>query len=97
METISLEDFQSRVNNLHGKELETAAFKKLFTVMVRDYGLEFLPASSDKPRRERWKYIGDTLEQFAKEGSFSPGDYKDVSRNASYVLRVLREVLESRN
>ena len=96
MKPISLQEFQVRVKAFDGKDLETDARQAKFRLQVLSSGLQFVPSSSNKPRREDWPYVEKALERYAEINSFHPGDYHDFSRNPSYVLRVLRAVLEAK-
>jgi hypothetical protein len=88
-----LPDFRARVQAFDGHSFETDTQKKPFTLQVKPAGLEF-GVSSGNSRRERWQYVEQVLDLYNTKPSFRPGDYT-FSRNASYVLRVLRAVLES--
>jgi hypothetical protein len=92
---MSLQEFRVRVKALDGRAFETDAQKQPFTLHVLDDGLAFDVGSSGKRRRERWEYVDQVLALYSVKPSFKPGDYQAVSRNASYVLRLLRAVMES--
>jgi hypothetical protein len=72
-----------------GKTLETVTGKK-FTVGIYRNGLFFTPASSGygqadgRPPAERF------IERYNETGSMRPGDYSGVTRNASYLIGLLR-------
>ena len=77
---------------LEGKELETADKKEPFVMTVCATGLDFR-ISNNNVRRETWESIGRILGRYNETKELAPGKYKDVSRNASYVLSLLRAVL----
>jgi hypothetical protein len=76
-----------------GKTLETVTGKK-FTVGIYRDSLFFTPASSGygqadgRPPAERF------IERFNETGSMRPGDYARVTRNASYLIGLLRSAGE---
>src|SRR6266487_432070 len=94
MKPASLQDFRARVDSLDGQACETDARKRGFALHVRPQGVEFKLAGSGNRRLERWQYVEQLLDRYNKKPSFNPGDYQDFSRNASYVLRVLRAIVE---
>jgi hypothetical protein len=72
-----------------GKTLETVTGKK-FTVGTYRDGLVYTPASSGlgqadgRPPTERF------IERYNETGSLRPGDYGRLTRNASYLIGLLR-------
>ncbi len=80
---------------LKGQPLETSAQRKQFSVEVVGNGLIFILASgnvrpSNKPYTER------VLERFNATQSLKPGDYQDLSVNASNLLRLLEMMTSER-
>ena len=72
-----------------GKTLETVTGKK-FTVGVYLDCPFFTPASSGRGQSDGRKAAERFLARFNEIGSMRPGDYADVTRNASYFIGLLR-------
>lgn len=72
-----------------GKTLETVTGKK-FTVGVYLDCPFFTPASSGRGQSDGRKAAERFLARFNEIGSLRPGDYADVTRNASYFIGLLR-------
>lgn len=89
-----LGQFQQLVRSLEGRTLETEAEKLPFRFHVTSGGLEYTPSSTGRVRRETWEHVSAALDRYNDTGSFKPGDYTDVTRNASYLLVVLRTLLD---
>jgi hypothetical protein len=63
---------------------------RLFTVRVfRDRELVFTPISSGVGQSDGRKAQERFLARYLRTGSSRPGDYADVSRNASYLIGLL--------
>lgn len=89
-------DFLAFVKTLDGKTLTTMAQGKEFEVSVLDHGLEYTPRSTGKPRPHGFKFLERILERYTERGSLHPGDYTDISKNASYALVLIEKYLEAR-
>jgi hypothetical protein len=72
-----------------GETLETVTGKK-FTVGVYLDCPFFTPASSGRGQSDGRKAAERFLARFNEIGSLHPGDYADVTRNASYFIGRLR-------
>jgi hypothetical protein len=72
-----------------GETLETVTGKK-FTVGVYLDCPFFTPASSGRGQSDGRKAAERFVERYNKFGSLHPGDYADVTRNASYFIGLLR-------
>jgi hypothetical protein len=85
---MTYDDLLELARRLQGETLETVTGKK-FTVGIYRDGIFFTPASSGwgqadgRPAAERF------LERYNASGSLRPGDYGDVTRNASYYVGML--------
>jgi hypothetical protein len=85
---MTLDELLDLARRLEGRTLETVTGKE-FTVGIYRDGLFFTPASSGygqadgRPPTERF------LERYNATGSLRPGDYADVTRNASYLIGLL--------
>ena len=73
---------------LEGQTLETSAQHKRFTVEVGQNKLVFILASgSERPNSK--PYTERVLERYNATQSLKPGDYLDLTVNASYLTRLL--------
>jgi hypothetical protein len=63
---------------------------KLFTVGVYLDCPLFIPASTGRGQSDGRKAAERFLERYNATGSLRPGDYSDVTRNASYFVGLLR-------
>jgi hypothetical protein len=72
-----------------GKTLETVT-GRTFTVGIYRDGLFFTPASSGYGQADGRKATERFVERFNETGSMRPGDYARVTRNASYLIGLLR-------
>jgi hypothetical protein len=88
-----LRRFKAEVRRVDGERLETSARGSGFQVQLTDGGLRYVPESTGQPRPDTWSRIEDVLARFVDSGSTQPGDYQDVTHNASYVLTILERVL----
>lgn len=75
-------------------ELVTLHQGRPFTARVVDDRLEFIP-SSKKLRRDMQSVIR-ICEEFSRCNSWHPGDYSDISKNASYALAVIDAYLKTK-
>ncbi len=71
-----------------GQELETVTGRR-FTVGIYRDGLFFTPASSGYGQADGRRAAERFVERFNETGSMRPGDYGDVTRNASYLIGLL--------
>jgi len=69
----------------HGRTLETVTGKK-FTVGIYNDCPFFTPASSGYGQSDGRKAAERWLARYNESGSLRPGDYADVTRNASYFI-----------
>jgi hypothetical protein len=73
---------------LADQPLETVT-GRLFTVGTYRDSLVFTPTSSGIGQSDGRKAAERFLARFNETGSLRPGDYSDVSRNASYLIGML--------
>lgn len=64
----------------------TTVTGRVFTVGVYLDSLVFTPISSGRGQSDGRKAAERALERYNATGSLRPGDYADVSRNASYLV-----------
>jgi hypothetical protein len=88
--SVSLAQFRQAVDSLDGRELETEGHRRRFTVHVLVGSLAYTPSSSGVRRKQSWEEVAAVLEHFNQVHSWKPVDYVNVTRNASYLLAVLR-------
>ncbi len=95
MDKINIDHFISFLSKSGKRSFKTFSRGKEFFVEVTPYGLCYIPKSSGKSRKHQIKYINRILDRFNQTGSFSPGDYIDLTVNASYTLSLIREYIKS--
>ena len=72
-----------------GHTLETVKGKKFKVGIYRD-GLFFTPASSGWGQADGRKPVERFIEHYNETGSLQPGEYGKLTRNASYLVGLLR-------
>ena len=82
------DEFRKQVERLKRGVFETRVDGKPFSMRVLSSGLEFTP-SSGGARSVTWAHVEEVVAQYNTAGSLSPGDYTNLSRNASYILTLL--------
>jgi len=95
MEPVTLNGLKAFGAKLDGTTLATRFRKRNFSLSVTDEGFEYTPEFSGKLRKQQWKWIERVLERYNERRSLHPVDYNDISRNASYVLTIIRAYLDS--
>jgi hypothetical protein len=86
---IQLDRLVAFVRTLEGQDLQTFVQNKPFTVRVEEKGFVYTPASTGRPRLQRFPRIQLYLDEYTQSGSFDPGAYHGGS-NQSYILTLLR-------
>lgn len=86
---LDIKEFLSFLKTLDGQPFRTLHRKLLFEVNVVPSGLYYTPKSSGTPRIQQWKFIERVALRFKETESFHPGDYQDISVNASYLLTLI--------
>ena len=71
-----------------GRTLETVTGKGFTVGIYRDCPF-FTPASSGNGQSDGRKAAERFLERYNETGSLKPGDYADVTRNASYFIGLI--------
>lgn len=94
MSQITADEVLAFAKTLEGQTLETIIRREPFTVEVRGANLLYTPSSSGKRRTHQRKYLERICETYSTTHSLNPGDYRDVTRNASYTLAVIAEYLK---
>jgi len=85
---VTYEELLALARRYEGKTLETVTGKK-FTVGIYLDCPFFTPASSGYGQSDGRKAAERFLARYNESGSFRPGDYADVTRNASYFIGML--------
>lgn len=78
-----------------GSTLATAGGRSTFKVEVLKTRLEFIIRTGNR-RQEPFGYVENFCREFLNIGSLRPGHYTDVTRNASYLLGLIKEARKSR-
>jgi hypothetical protein len=89
MPRMTYQELLALARRREGETLETVTGKK-FTVGVYLDCPFFTPASSGRGQSDGRKAAERFLARFNEIGSLRPGDYADVTRNASYFIGLLR-------
>ncbi len=93
---VSADDLLTFAPTLEGQELLTLHRKRTFTVEVEGGNLVFVN-SKGKRRPHGGKYLRAVCEAFSgtNRNSYHPGDYRDLTVNASYILAIIRRYADS--
>jgi hypothetical protein len=85
---ITYAEMLALARRLEGQTLETVTGKK-FTVGIYLDCPFFTPASSGRGQSDGRKAAERFLVRYNESGSLRPGDYADITRNASYFVGLL--------
>lgn len=85
---MTYEELVAVARDLEGQALETVTGKR-FTVGVYLDCPFFTPESTGLGRSDGRKAAERVVERFNRSGSLRPGDYADITRNASYFVPLL--------
>ena len=88
---MTYEELLALARRCRGRTLETVTGKQ-FTVGVYMDSLVFTPASSGFAQSDGRKAAERFLQRYNETASLRPGDYAAVTRNASYLVALVREV-----
>lgn len=88
MPDMTYEQLLQLARHSEGKTLETVTGKKFTVGIYRDCPF-FTPASSGYGQSDGRKAAERFLARYNESGSLRPGDYADVTRNASYFIGML--------
>lgn len=91
MPDMTYEDLRELARRSQGKRLETVTGKAFTVGIARTGEIFFTPASSGYGQSDGRKAAEKFLARYNETGSMRPGDYADVTRNASYFIGLLRE------
>jgi hypothetical protein len=86
---VTYDELLALARRCEGKTLETVTGKKFRVGVYLDCPF-FTPASSGRGQSDGRKAAERFLARYNEIGSLRPGDYADVTRNASYFVGLLR-------
>ena len=86
---MTYEELIELARRLEGETLETVTGKAFTVGIARTGDVFFTPASSGYGQSDGRKAAERFLARYNETGSMRPGDYGDVSRNASYLIGML--------
>jgi hypothetical protein len=92
---LSADGFLSFCKLRDGEELLTRHGGSAFKLRVVGDGVDYIPRSTNTPRRESKATIEAVLERFNQTGSFVTSEYEALTRNSSYTLTMLDELLKT--
>jgi len=87
---VTYEELLAIARRFEGKTLETVTGKRFKVGIYLDCPF-FTPESSGRGQSDGRAAAEKFVERFNAIGSLQPGDYKGVTRNASYYVALLRE------
>ena len=90
---MTYDELLALARDLRDQPLETVT-GRMFTVGVYLDSLVFTPASSGIGQSDGRKAAERFLARYNQTGSLRPSDYGDVTRNASYLVAVVRRAQE---
>jgi hypothetical protein len=86
---VTYDELFALARSLGDRPLETVTGRE-FTVSTYRDSIVFTPASSGNGQSDGRKAAERFLDRYNATGSLRPSDYADVSRNASYLIGMLR-------
>ena len=89
-ERMTYEELLELARRYEGRTLETVTGKEFTVGIYRDCPF-FTPASSGYGQSDGRKAAERFLQRYNETGSLRPGDYATVTRNASYLVALVRE------
>jgi hypothetical protein len=87
---MTYEELLELARRCEGRTLETVTGKAFTVGIYRDCPF-FTPASSGYGQSDGRKAAERFLQRYNDTGSLRPGDYATVTRNASYLVALVRE------
>lgn len=86
---VSYETLIRFAKTLDGQTLHTDARGKEFRLHVIENGLTYTPSSTGRLRNDPEMVVCRVLDRYNQTGSLRPGDYQDLTMNASYLLVII--------
>ena len=99
MSTIDFDSFLVFCDDFKGKSMLTKGGRAIFKLSAvkadsRYMTLSYVPKSSGRERYATRKYLEKVLERYALTGSLRPTDYKGITANAPYTLKLIELYLQ---
>jgi hypothetical protein len=91
---LTYDDLVAAARRLEGTPLKTVTGKPFTVGIARTHEIYFTPASSGWGQTEGRKAHERFVERYNELGSLRPKDYTDVSRNASYLIGLLKAEMD---
>jgi hypothetical protein len=85
---VTYEELLDLARRLQGRRLETVTGRRFTVGVYRDTPF-FTPESTGNGQSDGRKAAERFLDRYNRSGSLRPGDYADVTRNASYFIGML--------
>ena len=76
-------------SSLEGERLPTLAGRASFSLRLVATGIEFVPASTGKPRLVTREMVRRVLDEYRVSRSLSPAHYQSITFDASYLLAII--------
>jgi hypothetical protein len=89
---VTADDLIVFARTLEGQLITTMSRKATFRVEVTDKGMEYIPTSSGKPRKQTYSYIKRICDHFSDTQSFRKSDY-GFTAHASYALALIEKYI----
>ncbi len=83
------DDLVELVRRFEGREVETVTGRKFTAGIARTGEIFFTPSSSGYGQSDGRKAAERFVERYNQTRSVRPGDYADVTRNASYFIGLI--------
>lgn len=93
MKKIKTDELLMFVRKSGKRRFKTPSRGSEFFAESKEDGIRYIPNSTGKPREHPFKYLNRVVNRFNQTGSFKPGDYVDLTVNASYTLTLISEYL----
>lgn len=81
--------FEAFARARNGETFSTLAQRKPFRFAHSPEAFLYTPLATGKERRHGRRFVERVFDRFLEIGSFHPGDYADISKNASYALALI--------
>lgn len=89
MPNLTYDDLVEMARRSQGKRLETVTGKAFTVGIARTGEIFFTPSSSGYGQSDGRRAAERFLTRYNESGSLRPGEYGDVTRNASYFIGML--------
>ncbi|MBM4036660.1 MAG: hypothetical protein FJ291_33410 [Planctomycetes bacterium] len=89
-------EFEAFAKTQSGKVFWTLAQEKRFRFVYSPEAFFYTPFATGKQRPHRRHFVERVFARFVATRSPCPGDYRDISKNASYALALIDAYMQSR-